>query len=313
MELNLSNLEASFSLVNLFSIMLRENFFEDRKKLLYSTSFHIGRAAKWIEPYISNLTNQDPGYPLNNWELFESQLFTLSGDLNEVRKAEAEMDALIMKESGHSLSYISDFRSLASIIVYWGQRTLIHHFRWGFSSKILDQLAFHPSGMDSLQDLMNITLDLDTGCHERQKEKNHYQEQKPEVSHHYYHLEIQDVKEYNSVSSLHLLLGNVYLPPSSYHDSLEECCDEEEEPKVETVMNVVPCSYHHYLDVFFKVKSEKLPPHCTCDHHIKLDGSLSSVGVIVTVALGQKTRVAWNSGIKNSLGRLQKNKRDKEE
>ncbi|MBW0535445.1 hypothetical protein O181_075160 [Austropuccinia psidii MF-1] len=34
--------------------------------------------------------------------------------------------------------------------------------------------------------------------------------------------EIQDVGEDNSVSSLHLFFGNMNLPPSSYHDSLEE-------------------------------------------------------------------------------------------
>ncbi|MBW0502129.1 hypothetical protein O181_041844 [Austropuccinia psidii MF-1] len=33
-----------------------ENFSQERKKVLYATSFLIGRAAKWIEPYFSNLT-----------------------------------------------------------------------------------------------------------------------------------------------------------------------------------------------------------------------------------------------------------------
>ncbi|MBW0523643.1 hypothetical protein O181_063358 [Austropuccinia psidii MF-1] len=42
--------------------------------------------------------------------------------------------------------------------------------------------------------------------------------------------EIQEVGEDNSVSSLHLFFGNMDLPPSSYHDSLEELWDEEEEP-----------------------------------------------------------------------------------
>ncbi|MBW0495302.1 hypothetical protein O181_035017 [Austropuccinia psidii MF-1] len=36
------------------------NLSQDRKKVLYSTSFLIGRASKWIEPYLSNLTNQYP-------------------------------------------------------------------------------------------------------------------------------------------------------------------------------------------------------------------------------------------------------------
>ncbi|MBW0557417.1 hypothetical protein O181_097132 [Austropuccinia psidii MF-1] len=34
--------------------------------------------------------------------------------------------------------------------------------------------------------------------------------------------EIQDVGEDNSLSSLHLFFRNMDLPPSSYHDSLEE-------------------------------------------------------------------------------------------
>ncbi|MBW0484453.1 hypothetical protein O181_024168 [Austropuccinia psidii MF-1] len=90
------------------------NFSEDRKKALYGTSFLIGRASKWIEPYLSNLTNKDPEYLLKNLESFESQVFTLFGDPNEVIKAETELDVLRMKECGHLLLYIADFRSLAS-------------------------------------------------------------------------------------------------------------------------------------------------------------------------------------------------------
>ncbi|MBW0536598.1 hypothetical protein O181_076313 [Austropuccinia psidii MF-1] len=59
-----------------------ENFSQDRKEALYATSSLIGRAAKSIEPYLSNLTNQDSNYLLNSWSLFESQLFTLCGDPN---------------------------------------------------------------------------------------------------------------------------------------------------------------------------------------------------------------------------------------
>ncbi|MBW0555445.1 hypothetical protein O181_095160 [Austropuccinia psidii MF-1] len=158
------------------------NFSQYRKKVLYATSFLIGRAAKWIEPYLSNLTNQDPRYLLNYCRLFESQLFTLFGYLNEVRKAESELDYLRMKEGGHVSLYIAEFRILESRIGDWGERALIYHFRRGLASRILDQLASHPSNIYSLQDLMDITLELDTGYHERQKEKNHHQEKKPEAS-----------------------------------------------------------------------------------------------------------------------------------
>ncbi|MBW0480715.1 hypothetical protein O181_020430 [Austropuccinia psidii MF-1] len=71
------------------------------------------------------------------------------------------------------------------------------------------------------------------------------------------------------------------LPPSSYHDFLEEFRDEEEEPEeVQTVMKAYPSAYHQYLDVFCKVKVEKPPPHCACDPHIEIEGSLPPVGVI---------------------------------
>ncbi|MBW0511989.1 hypothetical protein O181_051704 [Austropuccinia psidii MF-1] len=65
------------------------------------------------------------------------------------------------------------------------------------------------------------------------------------------------------------------LHPLSFHASLEEQWDEEEEPEeIETVLKVVPPAYHQYLDVFSKVKAEKPPPHCACDHHIELEGLL---------------------------------------
>ncbi|MBW0538371.1 hypothetical protein O181_078086 [Austropuccinia psidii MF-1] len=87
-----------------------------------------------------------------------------------------------MKEGGHLSLYIADFRSLVSRIGDWGERALIHHFRKGLLSSILDQLASHPSKIDSLQDLMYITLELDTRYHERQNIKSHHQEEKPKAS-----------------------------------------------------------------------------------------------------------------------------------
>ncbi|MBW0470425.1 hypothetical protein O181_010140 [Austropuccinia psidii MF-1] len=97
--------------------------------------------------------------------------------------------------------------------------------------------------------------------------------------------QIQDVVEDNSVSSTHLFFGNIDLPPSSHHDSLEELWDEEEEQEeVETVMKVVPSAYHRYLYLFSKVKADKLPRHPACDHHIELEGSLPPVGVIYSLS-----------------------------
>ncbi|MBW0577010.1 hypothetical protein O181_116725 [Austropuccinia psidii MF-1] len=84
------------------------------------------------------------------------------------------------------------------------------------------------------------------------------------------------------------------LPPSSYHDSLEKLWDEAEEPEeVETVMKVVTSTYHQYLDVFCKVKAEIPPPHCACDHHIELEGSLPPWGDLLFI----QKRVRYTQGL----------------
>ncbi|MBW0489948.1 hypothetical protein O181_029663 [Austropuccinia psidii MF-1] len=66
------------------------------------------------------------------------------------------------------------------------------------------------------------------------------------------------------------------LPPLSFHESLEEHWDEEEELEyIGIVFKVASQAYHHYLYVFSKGKEEKLPPNCTYGHHIKLEGCLT--------------------------------------
>ncbi|MBW0533933.1 hypothetical protein O181_073648 [Austropuccinia psidii MF-1] len=93
--------------------------------------------------------------------------------------------------------------------------------------------------------------------------------------------EITDFGEDVAISLLHLLQGDMELPPLYFYASLEEQWDEEEDPEeIETVLKVVPTSYHQYLDVLYNVKEEKLPQHRTCDLHIKLEGLLPPVGVI---------------------------------
>ncbi|MBW0545536.1 hypothetical protein O181_085251 [Austropuccinia psidii MF-1] len=93
--------------------------------------------------------------------------------------------------------------------------------------------------------------------------------------------EIKYVGEDVVISSLHLFQGDMDLPHLSFHASLEKQWDQEEEPEeIKTVLKVVPPAYNKYLDVFSKLKAEKLPPHRTCDHHIELEGLLPPVHVI---------------------------------
>ncbi|MBW0588018.1 hypothetical protein O181_127733 [Austropuccinia psidii MF-1] len=87
-----------------------------------------------------------------------------------------------MKESGHVSLYISDFRSLISRIGYWVEGANIHVHGRGLASRLLENLASYPCNFDTLQELMDITLELDTRYHERQIEKGSNQEKKPPVT-----------------------------------------------------------------------------------------------------------------------------------
>ncbi|MBW0472553.1 hypothetical protein O181_012268 [Austropuccinia psidii MF-1] len=234
------------------------NFSQDRKEFLYATSFLIGRAAKWIEPYLSNITNQDSNYLLNSWKLFESELITIFGDPNEVRKAEAELDSLRMNKGVHVSLYIAYYRSLVSIIRDWGERALINHFRRGFHPgfwinwpPILQESTLFKTYCTLPWSLIpalvgdSRTPSLPSSVHI------------PSINSHQSLLsfrdevfkEIQDFGEDNSVFSIHIFFGNMDLPPSSYHDCLQELWNEEEEPEgIETMMKVVPSVYYQYLD-----------------------------------------------------------------
>ncbi|MBW0472012.1 hypothetical protein O181_011727 [Austropuccinia psidii MF-1] len=45
-----------------------ENFSSEKKKVLYSTLFLTGSTGKWIDPYLSNISNEDSSYLHNNWK-----------------------------------------------------------------------------------------------------------------------------------------------------------------------------------------------------------------------------------------------------
>ncbi|MBW0575629.1 hypothetical protein O181_115344 [Austropuccinia psidii MF-1] len=62
-----------------------------------------------------------------------------------------------------------------------GERAYIHVYRRGLASRLLDKLDSHPQTFDTLQELVDVTLELDTRYHERQKEKAGNQEKKPPV------------------------------------------------------------------------------------------------------------------------------------
>ncbi|MBW0554882.1 hypothetical protein O181_094597 [Austropuccinia psidii MF-1] len=150
--------------------------------------------------------------------------------------------------------------------------------------------------MDSLKDLMNITLELDTRYHERENEKSNHQEKKSEASKsnssdppNSSSSSQRKKKNFQKLDKPHSSLLNKYFKfmNSEKEGRIKEglCTYCEEEPEeIETVIKVVPSADHQYSDVFSEVKAEKLPPHYACDHHIELKGSLPPVRVMYSLS-----------------------------
>ena len=155
------------------------SFPNDRRKVIYAAGYLSGKCSKWIEPYLSQLGNEDPNFLLNNWEIYESQLFSLYGDRNETRNAELELDELTMKENGYASTYITEFRALMGRIEGWGECALMFKFRKGLPPRLLDAMSTHFDNVNSLLELINLTLKFDTRYHKQQKEKR----REPSVPH----------------------------------------------------------------------------------------------------------------------------------
>ncbi|MBW0503362.1 hypothetical protein O181_043077 [Austropuccinia psidii MF-1] len=58
----------------------------------------------------------------------------------------------------------------------------MHNYVRGLASRLLEQLASHPGSFNTLQELMQITLELNTRYHEGQKENGSNQEKRPPVT-----------------------------------------------------------------------------------------------------------------------------------
>ena len=135
-------------------------FATEIQKTVYASSYLSGKAFEWIQPFLSNMSD-DPDFLMNSWDSYEGQLLTLFGDPNELQNTENELDSLYMKDSDNASSYIASFRSLESRLEGWSDRALMHSFRKGLPSRILDLLDQQPGDINTLSELVNATLKID--------------------------------------------------------------------------------------------------------------------------------------------------------
>ncbi|KAI9613068.1 hypothetical protein H4Q26_010344 [Puccinia striiformis f. sp. tritici PST-130] len=128
-----------------------DSFSSDLKKTLYAAAFLTGKAFEWVQPYLEVIDDPPPNYMMNSWLMFESQLVTLYGDPNELRATEYKM--------GRPSTHVSLSK--------------------GLPTRVLDLLAQNTEVFDTLLELIEATLKIDTRHHERQKEKKRENDSQP--------------------------------------------------------------------------------------------------------------------------------------
>ncbi|KAI9605280.1 hypothetical protein H4Q26_003262 [Puccinia striiformis f. sp. tritici PST-130] len=138
-----------------------DSFSSDLKKTLYAAAFLTGKAFEWVQPYLEVIDDPPPNYMMNSWLMFESQLVTLYGDPMNFKPLNTNGD--------HASNYISSFEPFN--LAYQDGETAHSHFRKGLPTRVLDLLAQNTEVFDTLSELIEATLKIDTRHHERQKEK----------------------------------------------------------------------------------------------------------------------------------------------
>ncbi|KAI9600309.1 hypothetical protein H4Q26_000088 [Puccinia striiformis f. sp. tritici PST-130] len=118
-----------------------DSFSSDLKKTLYVAAFLTGKAFEWVQPYL--------------------ELVTLYGDPNELRATEYKLDTLTMKDGDHASNYISSFSPSISL-TRMGRPPLMFHFRKGLPTRVLDLLAQNTEVFDTLSELIEATLKINT-------------------------------------------------------------------------------------------------------------------------------------------------------
>ena len=77
-----------------------------------------------------------------------------------------------MKEDKTVASYVATFRTYQYHVKDFGERALVHFFKKGLASQIKDEFVHYLGSLDTLDELLNLSLQIDKRWHEHCCERN---------------------------------------------------------------------------------------------------------------------------------------------
>ena len=109
----------------------------DESKIVFALSYLRGMALEFFEPHIG--LPAEPSFLLN-WDDFREVLETNFGPYDPEGEAEAELDALRMKDNQKINKYLVEFNRITARL-QWGNAALRHAFYRGLPSRVKDEIS----------------------------------------------------------------------------------------------------------------------------------------------------------------------------
>jgi Retrotransposon gag protein len=138
-------------------------------KIQYAISYLSGSALQYFEPAILSEVTPKPVW-LRDWDVFKDELQMNFSPYNNAAQAEIELKKIIMKEHHKVARYFIAF-SRASTWTQWNDVALRHFAYKGLAKRIKDNLMHFPR-YQSLAELCNFALEIDSRYWERKEYKS---------------------------------------------------------------------------------------------------------------------------------------------
>lgn len=146
----------------------QKTFQADHVRVNYALSYLKGPALEWFENDILNEDEDFAPFWRINFPEFRKELRTVFGPQDPVADADAEIEALVMKENHRVNKYIIEFRR-HSTQLDWGDSALKRRFYRGLPERIKDELVKYDKPQ-TLRDLQNLAQNIDRRYWERRDE-----------------------------------------------------------------------------------------------------------------------------------------------
>ena len=146
----------------------QKTFQADHVRVNYALSYLKGPALEWFENDILNEDEDFVPFWRINFAEFRKELRSVFGPQDPVADAEAEIEALAMKETHRVNKYIIEFRR-HSIQLDWGDSALKRRFYRGLPERIKDELVKHEKPR-TLRELQTLAQNIDRRYWERRNE-----------------------------------------------------------------------------------------------------------------------------------------------